>query len=121
MIQGLRTALYPVTDLAEATKWYGQVFGCTPYFEEPFYVGFTVGGFELGLVPDGTPGTHGCTALWGVSDIQAEVARIVALGASVKMGPQDVGGGISVAELNDPFGNLLGLIENPNFDPQAMR
>jgi len=32
-----------------------------------------------------------------------------------------VGEGIKVAELNDPFGNVLGLIENPLFDPAAVR
>ena len=53
MIQGLRTVIYPVTNLAEATAWYEQVLGKAPYFNEVFYVGFEVGGFELGLIPDG--------------------------------------------------------------------
>ena len=33
--------------------------GGLPAFGEPFSVGFSVGGFELGLIPDGTPGTGG--------------------------------------------------------------
>ena len=33
--------------------------------------------------------------------------------------PQDVGGGIKVATVNDPFGNLLGMIENPHFPNTA--
>jgi hypothetical protein len=28
---------------------------------------------------------------------------------------QEVGGGIRVATVADPLGNLIGLIENPNF------
>ena len=56
MIRGLRTAIYHVTDLAIAKAWYAAVLEREPYFDQPFYVGFNVGGFELGLVPDGTPG-----------------------------------------------------------------
>ena len=51
MILGLRTAIYPVNDLAKAKDWYSQVLKMEPYFDEPFYVGFQVGGFELGLLP----------------------------------------------------------------------
>ena len=121
MIKGLRTVIYPVTDLDRAKGWFADVFGVAPYFDQRFYVGFAVGGFELGLVPDGTPGTAGATAFWGVDDIAAEVERIVGLGAAVHAAVQDVGEGIKVAELKDPFGNVLGLIENPLFDPAAVR
>jgi len=121
MIKGLRTAIYPVADLNLAKEWYGKVFGVAPYFDQPFYVGFAVGGFELGLVPDGQPGVSGSKIFWGVDDIEADVARIVALGAKVHAAVQDVGEGIRVAELADPFDNLLCLIVNPLFDPQAVR
>jgi predicted enzyme related to lactoylglutathione lyase len=121
MIKGLRTVKVPVTDLARAKAWYGEVFGVTPYFDQPFYVGFAVGGFELGLVPDGTPGAAGAVAYWGVDDIEAEVERIVGLGASVIDPVQDVGEGIKVVELKDPFGKVLGLILNPFFDAAAVR
>ena len=54
MILGLRTVNYHVTDLARAKAWYISALGKEPYFDEPFYVGFNVGGFELGLDPDMT-------------------------------------------------------------------
>jgi len=121
MIHGLRTTVYPVGDLAQAKAWYSSVFDTAPYFDQPFYVGFAIGGFELGLVPDGTPGTAGATVYWGVDDIEAEVARIVALGGRVHTPVQDVGDAIKVVDLADPFGNLLGLIYNPHFDRSAVR
>ncbi|GAB2847714.1 VOC family protein [Pseudoduganella ginsengisoli] len=121
MIKGLRTVKYPVRDLAKAKAWYTEVFGTAPYFDQPFYVGFAIGGFELGLVPDGEPGTAGCCAYWGVDNIEAEVERIVGLGASVHAAIQDVGEGIKVAELADPFGNLVGLIYNPLFKVEDVR
>ena len=121
MIQGLRTVIYPVTDLAEARRWYGEVLGVAPYFDQPFYVGYAVGGFELGLIPDGTPGTDGPLAYWGVPDAAAELARLTGLGATVRDPITDVGGGIKVAAVADPFGNRFGIIENPHFDPKSVR
>jgi predicted enzyme related to lactoylglutathione lyase len=116
MIQGLRTVVYPVADLKRATAWYRDVLERAPYFEEPFYVGFDVGGFELGLVPDGTPGSSGATAYWGTPDAPAELERLVGLGATVETPVTDVGEGIRVATVHDPDGNLFGVIENPKFD-----
>jgi predicted enzyme related to lactoylglutathione lyase len=123
MIQGLRTALYPAPDLARAKAWYTEVFGIAPYFDEPFYVGFNIGGFELGLVPDAPLArpASGVVPMWGVSDVAAEVARFHAHGATVHEEPKDVGGGITVASVLDPFGNIIGLIHNPSFDLQAVR
>jgi len=116
MIQGLRTVIYPVTELEAAKAWYQQVLGVAPYFDQPFYVGFEVGGFELGLVPDGEPGSAGATAYWGTADAAAELARLVGLGAAVETPVEDVGGGIRTAVVRDPDGNLFGVIENPHFD-----
>jgi predicted enzyme related to lactoylglutathione lyase len=121
MLLGLRTAIYPVNDLAAARAWYTAVVGHEPYFDEPFYVGFEVGGFELGLVPDGSPGTDGPQPLWGVADAAAALERLLAQGAELLEPVQDVGGGIRVAAVKDPFGNRLGIIENPQFDPGKVR
>ena len=121
MIKGMRTAIYPVPDLDQAKAWYTAVFGVAPYFDQPFYVGFAVGGFELGLVPDGEPGTAGSRVFWGVDDIEADVARVTALGATEFSAIQEVGEGIKVAELKDPFGNLLCLIFNPLFDVKMVQ
>jgi predicted enzyme related to lactoylglutathione lyase len=110
-----------VPDLAAATHWYTQVLGVSPYFSEPFYVGFSIGGFELGLLPDGVPGTAGPQPLWGVADLIAAHARLLEMGASALDPITEVGGGIKVAAVTDPFGNRFGLIENPNFTLSAVR
>ncbi len=110
MLRGLRTALYTAPDLARAKAFYTEVLGTPPYFDQPFYVGFDVGGYELGLVPDGRS-----SALWAVDDLEAAVARFRALGAAVLEAPHDVGDGIAVATVADPAGNPLGLIANPHF------
>jgi predicted enzyme related to lactoylglutathione lyase len=121
MILGLRTAIYHVSDLAKAKSWYSEVLGAQPYFDQPFYVGYSVGGFELGLVPDGKSGAGGTVAYWGVVDAAEAVARLEKLGAPIVEKLQDVGEGIRVATVADPFGNLLGIIENPNFSAANVR
>ena len=53
---GLRTAIYKVDNLDEAKKWYTKAFETEPYFDEPFYVGFSIKGYELGLLPEESKG-----------------------------------------------------------------
>ncbi len=117
-ILGLRTTIYKVADLPAAKAWYAQAFGVQPYFDEVFYVGFDIGGYELGLqpekqsVPEKAPSV---VAYWGVDDMETEYNRFIALGAKVHESPKDVGEGILVASLTDPWGNIIGLIKNPHF------
>jgi predicted enzyme related to lactoylglutathione lyase len=81
-----------------------------------------VGSFKLGLIPQGTPSIHGPQPLWGVlDDVSAEVQRLLALGAAELEPVTEVGGGIKVAAVQHPFGNRLGLIDNPHFKPSDAR
>jgi predicted enzyme related to lactoylglutathione lyase len=117
MFLGLRTVIYHVDDLDQAKAWYSSVLGFAPYFDQPFYVGFNIGGFELGLDPDmsGVSKGYNEVAYWGTTDAEAELRRLIELGANEYKNVEDVGGGIRVATVIDPFGNPLGIIENPNF------
>jgi predicted enzyme related to lactoylglutathione lyase len=115
---GLRTGMYHVADLQAAKQWYARVLGKPPYFDEPFYVGFDVGGYELGLNPDTSkikPGAGGVIVYWGVTNADSVYARLLQHGAQSVEPVEDVGGGIRHAIVRDPFGNLFGVIENPNF------
>lgn len=115
---GLRTAKYTARDLGAAKAWYAEVLGMQPYFDEPFYVGFNVGGFELGITPDTAAALQRAeagVAYWGVTDADGAYARLLKLGATEYEPVQDVGDGIKVGTVRDPFGNLLGVIENPGF------
>jgi len=118
MLLGLRTVIYKVSDLERAKAWYTETFGVAPYFDESFYVGFNIGGFELGLDPSIAkqgPGPGGELAYWGVRDLKATLADLTSKGVKTRGKLQNVGDGILVASVEDPFGNLIGLIENPHF------
>jgi len=115
---GLRTAIYYVSDLNEAKAWYAKAFNTEPYFDEPFYVGFNIGGYELGLLPEEkAPETKAASsvAYWGVDDAEKEYKRLLEHGATVFHEPTDVGEGIITAEVRDPWGNIIGVIYNPYF------
>ena len=117
MIRGLGTVIYPVSDLPRAKAWYAVAFQQQPYFDQPFYVGFEIGGYELGLDPDATQQTAGRAgvAYWRVGDLAEALDHFTRHGASVVAPAQDVGGDVKVAVVADPFGNPIGLIENPGF------
>jgi predicted enzyme related to lactoylglutathione lyase len=116
-IQGLRTTIYKVSDIDKAKAWYTKAFQTAPYFDEPFYVGFNIAGYELGLQPEefDSPKTTNVACFWGVSDIQEQYDFFLSLGATADEAPQNVGGDIMVATLKDPWNNLIGLIYNPEF------
>jgi predicted enzyme related to lactoylglutathione lyase len=118
MFLGLRTAAYHVDEIEKGKDWYSKVLGIQPYFDQPFYVGFNVAGYELGLQPTETPigeKADGAVAYWGVENAEAAYQRIIELGATAHEPVQDVGEGIKVAAVKDPFGNVFGIIENPHF------
>lgn len=115
--KGLRTCIYRVSDIGKATAWYSKVLGIEPYFNEPFYVGFNVGGYELGLQPEESSEPKGTSVLtyWGVDDVKQKFSQLIAQGASAFEQPAEVGGGITVAAVKDPWGNIFGIIYNPHF------
>jgi catechol 2,3-dioxygenase-like lactoylglutathione lyase family enzyme len=115
MFLGLRTIIYPAPDLAELKRWWSELLGVEPYFDQPFYVGFRVGGYELGLDPNAEL-ELGPITYWGVADVSVALDRLLAAGASAHGdGVNDVGDHIRVATVRDPAGSVVGVIENPHF------
>ncbi|MDX1531499.1 MAG: hypothetical protein R3362_08230, partial [Rhodothermales bacterium] len=95
-----------------------DVLGYGPYFEAPSYVGFDVGGYELGLMPaegERRSGVGGATVYWAVDDADAAYGRLLEKGATAFEPVEDVGEGIRLGNVLDPFGNVLGVITNPHF------
>ena len=113
MFKKLRTVIYHVEDLDDAKNWYKNITGIDPYFDQSFYIGFDINGYEVGLDPDMTNVEAGnqSVAYWSVDNIEDVVDKLIVNNASVISSITEVGDGIKVAVLKDPFGNAIGLIE----------
>jgi len=128
MLRGLTTAAYPVADFEGATRWYTELLGVEPYFNTPAYVEFRIGDYqhELGLLnaaflgelggQEASTAPGGVILYWHVDDIEASIARLVELGATVHQPPRDFSDeGYIGASVIDPFGNILGIMQNPHY------
>ncbi|MEU0403980.1 VOC family protein [Streptomyces sp. NPDC006197] len=112
-IQGIKTVLHPVKDLATAESVYTALLGIKPQTVSDFYVGYDVAGQHIGLVPGaGTQGMSAPVTYWHVPDIEAKLAEVIAAGATVQNPAADVGGGRLVATVTDVDGNVLGLLQD---------
>jgi hypothetical protein len=117
-ISGLRTAIYKVSDIQAARDWYAKAFSRQPYFDQPFYTGFDIDGYELGLQPEeNTPADkpESVCAYWACADVQSAYDYLISIGATPNEPPQNVGEDIIVATVKDPWNNVVGLIYNPHF------
>jgi hypothetical protein len=95
---------------------------CIPTLDDEYpdcTVGFNIGGYELGLYPEGDASLTKSTnvvSYWGVEeDVQAVFDRLLDLGGTAHEAPTNVGGLLVVATVLDPWGNPIGLIYNPTF------
>ena len=114
MIQGIRTFIYPVKDLAQAKMLYGKLLGVKPYSDEAYYVGFRVGEQEIGLDPNGhNQGMTGPVPYFDVDDMQGSLQRLLDAGAQTHRAVRDVGGGKLTATVKDADGNIIGLVQAP--------
>jgi predicted enzyme related to lactoylglutathione lyase len=128
MLRGLSTISLFADDVAAARDWYAEVLGIEPYFARPAgdalaYVEFRVGDYqhELGIIdrrfapqpPADESG--GVVVYWHVDDVRAAFDRLRSLGATVHEEPIERGPGFVTASVVDPFGNILGVMENQHY------
>lgn len=113
MLTALKSIVYHVNDLETAKNWYAETFQIQPYFDEPYYVGFNINGFELGLDPDPAtyPGGLNNITYWKVADIHASFSTLKLNSVKINQEVTDVGGGMLLGSIADPFGNVIGLIQ----------
>jgi hypothetical protein len=83
MTEGVKTIMYPVTDLANAKTLYGELLGVEPYMDEAYYVGFNIEGQNIGLDPHGhSEGMTGPVAYRHVNDIEERLQALLDAGAA---------------------------------------
>lgn len=102
----IRSLVVPVSDLDAAKTVYTALLGA-PHTDQPYYVGYNVGGFEVSLAPGG--GAGGPVAYADVEDMDAARATLLAAGATERSAPQQVAPEARVCVLADADGNPIGL------------
>jgi predicted enzyme related to lactoylglutathione lyase len=113
MTEGFKTIIYPVRDITQAKKLFSTLLGVEPESDQPYYVGFKVGGQDVGLDPNGhKQGMTGPTPYWNVDDINGALQALLAAGAEALQGVRDVGGGRLIATVKDADGNMIGLMQD---------
>jgi predicted enzyme related to lactoylglutathione lyase len=110
MSEGIKTVIYPASDLARAKAAFSAVLGAAPDMDEPYYVQFNVGEQAIGLDPHGHKG--GAVVYFQVTDIKGALQALVETGAQVNEDVKDVGGGRLIASVRDADGNLVGLLQD---------
>jgi predicted enzyme related to lactoylglutathione lyase len=127
MFRGLSTVSFFADDVAVARNWYAGMLQVDAYFVRdmggvPVYVEFRVGDHqhELGIVdrrfaPGGGAGVGGAIVYWHVDDVRSTVGRLLDAGATEYEGIVERGPGFVTASVVDPFGNVLGVMENAHY------
>jgi predicted enzyme related to lactoylglutathione lyase len=112
MTDGIKTIMFPVTDLPNAKALYRTLLGVEPYMDEAYYVGFNVDGQDVGLDPHGHhKGMTGPIGYWHVDDIESTLQALLDAGAEAVQEIRDVGGGKLIASVKDADGNVIGVLQ----------
>lgn len=130
-LRGLTTVSFYSPDLDATRRWYTEVFGIPPYMDTPAYLEWRVGDYqhEFGVIHSSYAGTElartaapetigqpaGAVVFWHTDDVRATLARLVAMGATEHDSARDRGEGFVTASVIDPWGNILGVMENPHY------
>ncbi len=128
-LRGMATVNFWADDVCTARDWYAKLFGVSAYFqspnaEQPAYVEFRIGDYqaEFGIVdrkyaPQGIQaGPGGVTLYWHVNDIESAFETLKSMSAQVHAPITRRGNfGFITASVIDPFGNILGIMQNPHY------
>ena len=112
--------LYPaewmlfVPDRLAAAEWYARLLStAVQYLPEDHHYIVEAGGIRITfhLADEKMPaGKAGQTLYWQVSQFDAALGRALACGAALYRGPLERTDNLSMAQVSDPFGNLIGII-----------
>ena len=102
----IQTLVVPVSDISASKAVYGALLG-EPHTDQRYYVGWNIGGFEVGLTPGDV--SAGPITYVDVDDLDAARATLLQAGAIERTAPQKVAPEIRVCVMADADGNPIGL------------
>jgi predicted enzyme related to lactoylglutathione lyase len=103
-----------IPDVEIGLQWYQQAFpeAVPMHLPDLDFTVLDLNGFSIEIVQSDdkvSEGKKGTVLYWSVRDLSVALSRFEALGASLYRGPMEIENGLSMCQLEDPFGNLIGL------------
>ncbi len=108
------SVVFFVRELRKAAAWYGKILNVKPYRIDRDFIGFHLNGIDLGFHRlDKKAGKASGVQIiyWKVKDLDNTINNFIASGAKIFRKPIRIPEGGRVAQIQDPFGNILGLKE----------
>lgn len=114
ILTNVHSVVFFVQDVHLCADWYAGVLGILPYRNDAHFVGFNIGEMRLGFhatdqksgISNGTP-----VCYWEVENLNSTTHIFITHGATWHREPIAISEGGRVCQLRDPFGNIIGLIE----------
>ena len=109
--------LIHVNDVPSGLEWYKKAFpdAKSVYLEEFRFTVLDMNGFMLEVVQADEKvgsGKLGTVMYWAIPDLNIAINHFKSLGAKVYRGPIPIENGLGMCQIEDPFGNLIGLRGN---------
>jgi len=106
--------LVHVPNVEKGLEWYQKAFpSAVPTYHSDFeFTALDLNGFSLEIVQSDEKvgaGKKGTVIYWAVSNLTEALAHFEELGAKLYRGPMEIENGLSMCQVEDPFGNLIGL------------
>lgn len=106
--------LIHVEDIQAGLDWYQKVFPSAKalYLSDSDFIILDINGFLLEIVQADekvSAGKSGTVLYWSVSSLVAAIEHFEQLEAKLYRGPMKIEAGMGMCQIEDPFGNLIGL------------
>ncbi|PSR25220.1 MAG: bleomycin resistance protein [Sulfobacillus thermosulfidooxidans] len=122
MLHAVDEVVFFVKDIEEVKRWIQNLLKCAVVFESPEYCSLLVGATKIGLHPRDEKNFgngSGQVAYWRVHDMEQVISKFQDAGCRLYRGPIRGIDGPMVCQLQDPFGNLWGLVDYHDMDPSG--
>lgn len=117
-VQNISAVMVHVANVAAGLDWYERAFpgARRVRITDPAFECLAVGAIRIEVVPSDNKvpsGAAGSVVYWGVTDFDLALTHFLKLGARLYRGPMDIESGYSMCQIQDPWGNCIGL-RGPN-------
>ncbi|NVN83377.1 VOC family protein [Vibrio sp. Scap16] len=106
--------LIHVPNIEQGLSWYQAAFpeSVATYHPDSDFTVLDINGFSIEIVQADKKvgfGKKGTVLYWSVDNFDKALMRFQSIGAKLYRGPMEIEDGLIMCQVEDPFGNLIGL------------